>query len=297
VSGAGQAQEMLGVFASVGAERFDLTFTDAAGSKVGFRGNRSLGQLRTTIPDILDAAAEEQHNVIVRPRSAAATLIQLDDLGEDAAARLQPVSFLVLRTSPGNYQAWVAVADADPDFAKRLRQGTGADLTASGATRISGSWNFKEKYAPAYPRVETVHTRPGQVVTRADLEALGLVSPAEKAVPAPARSPLRRPDAKGWPSYRRCVENAPPARTGDHPDISRADFTFCLLAIDWGWSVEETAARLMQESTKAQENGEAYALRTARNAAAAVERRGGRRAAAISVWRGATCDVHRRLLP
>lgn len=31
----------------------------------------------------------------------------------------------------------------------------------------------------------------------------------------------------------------------------------------------------MQESHKAQENGEAYALRTTRNAAAAIERRGG----------------------
>jgi len=31
----------------------------------------------------------------------------------------------------------------------------------------------------------------------------------------------------------------------------------------------------MQESGKAQENGEAYALRTARNAAAAIDRRGG----------------------
>ena len=39
---------------------------------------------------------------------------------------------------------------------------------------------------------------------------------------------------------------------------------------------EETAVRLMQESKKAQENGEAYALRTAQKAAAAIERRGGR---------------------
>jgi hypothetical protein len=72
------------------------------------------------------------------------------------------------------------------------------------------------------------------------------------------------------------VENAPEAREGSRPDISRADFTFCLLAIDWGWGVEETAARLMKESTKAQENGEAYALRTAQKAAEAVARRGGR---------------------
>lgn len=49
----------------------------------------------------------------------------------------------------------------------------------------------------------------------------------------------------------------------------------CLLALDLGWSVEETATRLMQESTKAQEYGGAYALRTAQSAAAAIERRGG----------------------
>lgn len=72
------------------------------------------------------------------------------------------------------------------------------------------------------------------------------------------------------------MENAPPACEGGRPDISRADFTWCLLAIDWGWGVEETAARLLQESAKARENGEPYALRTARNAAAAVERQRGR---------------------
>ncbi len=273
--GAG-ALEMLDAFASVGAERFDLTFTDAAGEKAGYRSNRSLDELRSTMSTILDEAAERQHNVIVRPRSTSAMLIQLDDLGEDMAARLRPVSFLVLRTSPGNYQAWVAVADGDSDFARQLRRGTGADLTASGATRVSGSLNIKEKYAPAFPRVETVHLSPGLVVTRAELEALGVIAPPEKTIPTAIHFPQRRPDARGWPSYQRCVENAPPARSGYRPDISRADYTFCLLAIDWGWSLEETAARLMQESGKAQENGEAYALRTARNAAAAIERRGGR---------------------
>jgi hypothetical protein len=278
-AGGGAAEEALGMlaaFASVGAERFDITFTDAAGGKIGFRGNRSLGQLRPAIPEILEEAEERRHNVIVRPRSADAALIQLDDLGEASAARLRPVSFLVLRTSPGSYQAWVAVAGGDADLARQLRKGAGADLTASGATRVSGSLNLKEKYAPAFPRVETVHANSGRVVTRADLQALGMVAPPEKTTPGVIRSPRRRPDARGWPSYQRCVDNAPPAREGGRPDISRADFTFCLLAIDWGWSVEETAARLLQESSKAQENGEPYALRTARNAAAAVERRQGR---------------------
>jgi hypothetical protein len=265
---------MLVAFASVGAERFDITWTDAAGGKVAFRSNRSLGELRDAMPRILQAAAERQHNVIVRPRGSASTLVQLDDLGGEAAARIGPVSFLVLRTSPGNYQAWVAVTDGETDLARQLRAGTGADPTASGATRVSGSMNFKERYASTFPRVETVQVSLGRVVTRGQLEALGVVAAPETPGPA-AIQPTRRPDPRGWPNYRRCVENAPEAREGGRPDISRADYTFCLLAIDWGWGVEKTADRLMQESSKAQENGNAYALRTARAAARAIERRGG----------------------
>jgi hypothetical protein len=60
--------------------------------------------------------------------------------------------------SPGNFQAWLALPGAeDKDFARRLRKGTGADTTASGATRVAGSLNFKDKYAPHFPRV-AIHT-------------------------------------------------------------------------------------------------------------------------------------------
>jgi hypothetical protein len=166
------------------------------------------------------------------------------------------------------------MADADEDFARRLRKGIGADPTASGATRLSGSINYKEKYAPAFPWVETVHTSLGRIATRPEMECLGMVAPAERVAPAVVCG-SRRPCPRGWPSYQRCIAGAPETREGGRPDISRADFTFCLLAIDWGWSVEETADRSMQESGKAQENGEAYALRTARSAATAIERRRG----------------------
>ena len=200
---AGGPAEMLDAFASVGAERFDLTFTDLAGHKVSFRGNRSLDQLRPVLDGILNEAAKRQHNVIVRPRSTGVKLIQLDDLGEDMAARLLPVSFLIQRTSPGNYQAWLAVTDADAEFARQLRKGTGADPTASGATRISGSVNFKEKYAPAFPCVETVHICLGRMTTRAQLQALGVVASPERTAPAIVRNSLRTPGARGWPSYQR----------------------------------------------------------------------------------------------
>ncbi len=60
---------------------------------------------------------------------------------------------------------------------------------------------------------------------------------------------------------------------GAAPGVSRADFTWCLTAYDWHWPVESIAERLMLVSTKAQQNGERYALLTAENAATAVESR------------------------
>jgi hypothetical protein len=54
------------------------------------------------------------------------------------------------------------------------------------------------------------------------------------------------------------------------------DFTWCLTAIDWGWPVEETTAKLPEVSEKAYERvrmgDERYPELTAQNAAATVER-------------------------
>src|SRR5262245_39771122 len=129
---AAQAREMLASFASVGAQRFDLTLTDTDGNKIGFRPECPTNRLSASLETILRDAALRRHNVIVRPRTEGTSLVQLDDLGEETAERLRPVSFLVLRTSPGSYQAWIALpGPADAGFARRLRQGAGADLTAS----------------------------------------------------------------------------------------------------------------------------------------------------------------------
>lgn len=69
------------------------------------------------------------------------------------------------------------------------------------------------------------------------------------------------------------VQGAPPKRDDSGPDISRADFVWCMTCITWGFTIENTAKQLMELSAKAKENGERYALLTAQNAAAAVERR------------------------
>src|SRR5271165_1163353 len=270
-----EAQAMLDIFASVGADHFDVTRTTAAGDKDWFRRGVSLADLARTLPAMLDAAIAEQRNVIVRPHGAGVSFLQLDDLAADQLPALRPAVFLTLETSPGNFQAWLAMPGReDKDFARHVRRGTGADATASGATRIAGSINFKDKYAPNFPRVVIREARAGHRTNAAELEQLGLVAPPEEfaALPVtPARSALG--GNRQWPSYAHALDGAPLDSEGHGPDRSRADFVWCMTAITWGFGVDETAERLLEESTKARAAGKGYAELTARNAALAVERR------------------------
>ncbi|MGA9210774.1 MAG: DNA-primase RepB domain-containing protein, partial [Terriglobales bacterium] len=222
----------------------------------------------------LPRAAEHEHNVIVRPHGPGVAFIQLDDLNAEALARVRELAFLGLQTSAGNFQAWLAMpaAEAEENLARRLRKGAGADPTASGATRIAGSLNFKAKYAPNFPRVEIAHSAPGLMARKENLAHLGLL-PEEPQTPARNAAHTRtRPGPRKWPSYQRCIEGAPPTHGNVGPDISRADFTWCMIAVDWGWSIADIVERLMMESPKARQNGPQYALRTAQRAAAARRR-------------------------
>jgi hypothetical protein len=263
------AQAMLSAFASVGASAFDVTLTDIEGKNVKkkFRARRSVEELRRFIGRILEDAERHRHNVIIRPRSATVTLVQLDDLDVEKVERIAPDAFLVISTSPGNHQVWIAVKDATPDFSQRLRKVVEADPSASGATRIAGSLNFKKDYEPAFPRVGITYMKAGNVTTMASLEEAGFVAAPDQPQPPRGAGPH---SGEAWPDYQRCVLGAPPIHQGNRPDISRADFTWCRTAIQWGWTVEATASRLMELSSKARENGKRYALRTATRAAESV---------------------------
>lgn len=266
-----QAWQMLHLFAGLGVHSFDLTWTDMDGYKQGYRAAQNLEALRRWMPSLMKSAIQRRHNLIVRPKSPTDELIQLDDLRGTSLDRVRSTAFLILTTSVGNHQAWVAVRPCGPDFARRLRQGSGADPSASGASRVAGSLNFKRQYAPDFPTVQILEATPQRIVTRDDLEAAGLVAaPIEVCSIGRAGANWR---AKAWPSYERCLQKAPLAHQSDRPDVSRADFTFCLLAIDWGRSIEETCERLLEKSSKARENGDSYARLTVQRAAAAVDRR------------------------
>jgi hypothetical protein len=174
---------------------------------------------------------------IVRPLSDKVHFVQLDDLDAEGLKRVGEAAFLTLATSPGNHQAWVAVSDikdeADAkDFSRRLRKGAGADKSASGATRVAGTVNYKRKYEPDFPTVRIEKAHPGLIVTKAQLEGRGLVAtPEPEAVHAGTTESRRtgpsqyRPRKnKTWPNYAVSLAGAPLNRAGTGPDRSMAGF-------------------------------------------------------------------------
>ena len=186
-----EAQRMLDTFASVGATHFDLTHTNIDGVKRGFRPEQSLAQVKNSMPKLFPGAAARQNNIIVRPLSKTIHFVQLDDLDAGGLGRVGEAAFLTLETSPGNYQAWVAVSGLDTpegakDFSRRLRKGAGADHSASGATRVAGTTNYKRKYEPDFPTVRIGTTAPGRIVATDQLGAMGLVAAPEPEITAQA---------------------------------------------------------------------------------------------------------------
>src|SRR5271169_5671998 len=182
---------MLDTFASVGVTHFDLTHIDIDGEKRGFRPNQFVAQLKNSLPKLFPGAETRRNNIIVRPHSGKAQLVQLDDLDQAALGRVGDAAFLTLQTSPGNHQAWIAVSGLDnagdaKDFARRLRKGAGADPTASGATRVAGTTNYKRKYEPDFPTITIRGVAPGRIMTVARLESMGLVAPPEPVTVLPS---------------------------------------------------------------------------------------------------------------
>lgn len=268
-----EASVMLDLFESLGVRSINVTITDEVGRKVAFKRYRTVETLRTALPGLLLASSEQRLNIIVRPLAPhALTLIQLDDLTSSQVDSVRAISFLVLETSPGNFQAWLAAKDAGTDTLRQVKKAARADPNASGATRLAGSYNFKAKYAPDYPRVRFSCIAPQRTVTIAELHRAGLVALQERATYVAPHAPGVRPTLRSlvWPSYARCLADAPRAKNHDGKDRSAADFEFCLISIDRGWSVEDTANQLMRESEKAESTGYNYALFTAKRAASVV---------------------------
>jgi hypothetical protein len=278
-----QAERMLQAFESVEVERLALTLTTEDRQKIDFRPTLTMNGLRRYLPGLLDRSQLERLNIIIRPRVRIGTrLIQLDDLNVEKVRRVGEYGFLVLETSPGNYQVWLAVGASQSEFVRRLKRGVGADPGASGAVRLAGSMNFKRKYAPNYPRVRLVSADVEQPYANVEhLEQAGLLA----APFPPQREPGlglssvrggRAPNA--WPDYARCVAKAPVAEHGG-PDISRADYVWAKIALQrfrWIQQPERVVEKLSALSPKAigkpEGEGLSYCRLTVENALRACYR-------------------------
>ena len=290
-----EAERMLDLFTSVGARSFVVTKTDVD-QNIIWGKPYSVRELREKLPAMVRTAAIRKpfytsrgkmvsagENLIIRPTAPEVAFIQLDDLNAQQLEQVRPAAFLMHQTSPGNHQAWIAISDipntgeAFKVFMRRVRKAVGGnDKSASHATRLAGTENFKEKFFPDYPVVKIIHAVPGRVMTQEQLQQMNLLAepePEQEWIPPVRRAPT---GGRSWPDYARCLAGAPPNSAGTGPDRSLADFTWCKFAAQRGWSIEEIAAELPNVSEKARQRianrDPGYVTETAKNGAAAAER-------------------------
>jgi RepB DNA-primase from phage plasmid len=196
------AFRMLDTFASCGAESFVITKTELewpGHKKVIWGKTYPLDELRQKLPAMVRTAAERHpvtlpdggammsgENLIMRPFGRNTAFVQLDDLAPEQLKQVRDAVCIIHATSPGNYQAWIAVSgvpegkDQSKEFARRVREAVGSyDKSASGATRVAGTENFKVKYAPRFPTVTIEETHPGRVMTLEQLQSMGLLAEPE----------------------------------------------------------------------------------------------------------------------
>ena len=164
---------------------------------------------------------------------------------------------------------------------RRVRKALGGldDKSASGATRIAGTENWKQKNLPEPPVVTIVHAVPGRVMTPEQLEQMGLLAPPEP-VKAPASPPRvsETQNTRRWPSYEISLMRAKKRKDG-MPDRSDADFKWCLTALTGGKTIGDTEAKLLEVSERAKERRDrdpGYIRVTVENAARIVEQNYGK---------------------
>ncbi len=266
---------MLQAFAAAGAYSFDVTLRDTK-QKVEFMADVPFAWLSEQLPRMLEKADRLESSLIVRPRVGdGCALVQLDDLNAETVARLSDFAVCALETSPNNYQAFVAVSGVADEKEResvraRLIAAAAADKGATGAARLAGSFNAKEKYRQAdnsFVCVRLVSVSPGRTVTVAELDAAFLlaaippqptpsVSDSDEKRGVVARVPRREPSyEKAMASVRRKADGS--------VDRSAVDALFAVTCLNWNWTPAETVNILRRNSPKAAEKSrDNYAERT-----------------------------------
>jgi hypothetical protein len=278
-----QPRHAVEIFESVGVESFKVILRDEERETAIESRELKADALKAELRQYLKSNAGGRESFIVRPilpddgSMYARHLIQVDEASPELLKMLAPVSFLQIETSEGNGQAWLALDGSNDaeEFARtrarllRQLQPHGANGGAYGATRWPGSLNCKPSRRRAdgsFPIVKIVFYQHGRQTTVGELKSLNLLAPpVSSSIPAKPYKPAERAERpRQWPSYQIELDRAA-RRTDGKPDRSDADINFALRCVRWGWSEDETAARLCEVSGKAKKQ-RGYAARTARRA-------------------------------
>ena len=209
----------------------------------------------------------------MRPHGPASPSLQLDDLeSRPNLPKLAPAVFLALETSPGNFQAWLALpGKEDREFARACCAKAPAPMRPRAAQRASPAASIsRTSTRPNFPRVTIHAAQPGRTTRPPSLSGLAW-SHRRKNLrrclrPLPARSPAATANGR---ATQCALDGAPLNSEETGPDISRADFVWCMTAITWGLAKEEIAETAYgRKAPRRRRNGKGYAELTVRNAAA-----------------------------
>ena len=264
----GEARAALDAFLSVELHPDQVLFLDDA-SDEAHSEKVTPDKVVRNLDSWLSVASDRGQSFIVRVRGP---FVQIDDCDERSREFLEPLAFATIETSPGSFQAWLAIDGAKDiqNVRRRILRGlAGHGLQGNGgshgALRWPGSFNFKpNRRGPAgSPVVRLVSVQPGVTVSLDELAGFGLLPalPVSEIVTTATHFKGRR-----WPDYQRCLSDMA-ARHADKDSIrSEADAQFVALSLDRGFSESEIAGKLLEISGKAQERGqgEGYVLRTIR---------------------------------
>ena len=223
------------------------------------------------LPHFVSLAWDRRQSLIVRPHSGAGNVLaQLDDIRGGALERMRSKAFLTLETSPGSYQAWLAIVGADDRLVRRLVKNVGVDWNASCAVRVAGSPNCKVKYAPDFPTVRISRLQLFRKIlpvdVEEDLEPDSIMQPQERAVQKSSEN------KQIWPEWDFFLRKARSKDDGS-ADLSRIDYTWAMVALKRGFAFDAVVERLQQISPKAKaecnRKNKGYARRTVLHASQA----------------------------
>jgi hypothetical protein len=257
-----EAETAANAFASVGIRHVKVVFVDDTKSRqpkdsCQLAEGMCLDEFRRRLPAYIERNSRSPvESMTVRLHFKGETrLFQVDDCDADVLRLLAPFSFLQFATSPGNAQAWLALAgDLVPEEYKRLRSQlllklapTGANGGAYGSARWPGTLNRKPKrrYADGEsPRVQLLRVAYGLRVTADELEAARLLAPPPSSPKIETAPVIGTRTPYGWPNMSDFL-----ARAGG--DRSRAEMARCVAALGQGWPRANVEAQLSRIGAKA----------------------------------------------